>query len=452
MTGEEISLGDRCRFSLERSPRGPYKEGMDTARKMTRDEIAAMVADVFAADDDARTCPHCGTEWLYDDGDAIFGCDLRVDRANGERFLTWRPCCAAQAEAVEWYGYADAYGLPVEVVAAIIDPSSEVLEVIGEGDGTVVARLVVRDPAVPAGSDGKGHKRAASPKGWRDEVFSDVAAHHSHHPAPQGHKFSVAVYNGSVKVGVAVVGRPVSRVFAEANPDALEVTRVAVWGHRELRRNAVSKLYAAAAKKTRELGYKLLVTYTLDEESGHSLVAAGWTPTARSAGGSWSREGRERTDVAPTSPKTRWEKGLSKSTRKLVASRAIELPAAEPTPPPARLSLEELRRVVVFEPAAPVEPADPRQGNLFAEAPAGAGEDLEADVAETETEAAGEDLEADVAADAQDAREGAELEDDLAVAGEDLEALRGAQAVGTRARASPAAEGVGTEGFNGFEQ
>nr|WP_216624795.1 XF1762 family protein [Paenibacillus foliorum] len=41
-------------------------------------------------------------------------------------------------------------------------------------------------------------------------------------------------------------------------------------------KNAASKLYAAAWHAARAMGYRRLVTYTLIEEPGTSLRAAGW--------------------------------------------------------------------------------------------------------------------------------------------------------------------------------
>lgn len=65
---------------------------------------------------------------------------------------------------------------------------------------------------------------------------------------------------------------------------------------------------------------------------GTSLRASGFVPVARSKGGSWSREGRERTDQAPTGRKVRWERGLSKRARREVARRAEDFAALEAAP------------------------------------------------------------------------------------------------------------------------
>lgn len=98
-----------------------------------------------------------------------------------------------------------------------------------------------------------------------------VAEHHRHHEPPVGHKFSIGVATDGLLVGVAIVGRPVSRVLA-AEGDTLEVIRTATDGTR----NANSMLYGAAWRATQALGYRRLITYTQDSESGSSLRAAGF--------------------------------------------------------------------------------------------------------------------------------------------------------------------------------
>ena len=61
----------------------------------------------------------------------------------------------------------------------------------------------------------------------------------------------------------------------------LEVTRCCTDGAK----NAASMLYGAAWRATKALGYRRLITYTLAEEPGTSLRAAGWTVVAESPGG-----------------------------------------------------------------------------------------------------------------------------------------------------------------------
>lgn len=102
-------------------------------------------------------------------------------------------------------------------------------------------------------------------------------------------------------VGVAIVGRPISRVLDDGL--TLEVARVATDGTP----NACSALYGAAWRVAREMGYRKIITYILDNEPGTSLRAAGWSCAGPAGGGSWSCPSRPRTDKAPTQPKLRWE-------------------------------------------------------------------------------------------------------------------------------------------------
>lgn len=103
-------------------------------------------------------------------------------------------------------------------------------------------------------------------------------------------------------VGVAVAGRPVSRLLDDGY--TLEITRLCTDGSR----NACSMLYSACWRAGKAMGYRRAVTYILATESGHSLTASGWTRAEmRSAGGSWSRPSRHRTDPSPTAPKHRYE-------------------------------------------------------------------------------------------------------------------------------------------------
>ena len=135
------------------------------------------------------------------------------------------------------------------------------------------------------------------------EAFAFVQEHHRHHGCPRGSVFQVAVAHDDKVVGVAIVGRPVSRHLD--NGWTLEVNRVCTDGHR----NACSMLYGAAWRAAKALGYKKVVTYTLPEEGGSSLRAAGWRCIGEAGGGSWSCKSRPRVDTHPTQVKFRWEVG-----------------------------------------------------------------------------------------------------------------------------------------------
>ena len=134
-----------------------------------------------------------------------------------------------------------------------------------------------------------------------------VAEHHRHHKPARGCRFCVAVADADADqiVGVAIVGRPVARRLDDGW--TAEVVRVATNGHR----NACSKLYGAAWRACRALGFRRLVTYPLPEEGGASLRGAGWTCLGEAGGGSWSRKARPRVDQHPTQVKLRWERSIT---------------------------------------------------------------------------------------------------------------------------------------------
>lgn len=130
-----------------------------------------------------------------------------------------------------------------------------------------------------------------------------VAEHHRHHGAPIGHKFSVGVADGGLLVGVAIVGRPVSRVI-QAQGATLEVIRTATDGTR----NANSMLYGACRRAAFALGYDRLITYTQDGETGASLRASGFRVIAqRPARPGWDTPSRPRQNRADQVARTLWE-------------------------------------------------------------------------------------------------------------------------------------------------
>lgn len=112
--------------------------------------------------------------------------------------------------------------------------------------------------------------------------------------------------------GVALATRPVARGLG--HPTTLEVARVCTDGAP----NLCSFLYARIVRAAKELGYARLVTYTLTEEDGASLKAAGWVMVSdeqrrRERGGSrtrdWTERGRE--SLKHLGPRNRWEISLA---------------------------------------------------------------------------------------------------------------------------------------------
>jgi hypothetical protein len=134
-----------------------------------------------------------------------------------------------------------------------------------------------------------------------EEANAFVAGFHRHHKPATGHKFSIGAALAEKIVGVCIVGRPVSRMRDDG--ETLEVTRLCTDGTR----NACSFLYGAAARAAFALGYRRIGTYTLPDEGGASLRAAGWKLIGQRGGGSWSRGSRPRVDAAPLQTKLLWE-------------------------------------------------------------------------------------------------------------------------------------------------
>lgn len=131
-----------------------------------------------------------------------------------------------------------------------------------------------------------------------------VEALHRHHKPARGDVFRIGAEVDGRLVGVIQCGRPSSRMLQDGK--TLEAVRLCTDGTE----NACSFLYAKAARVAKELGYKRIYTYILESESGASLKASGWIFDAVTAGGSWNRPSRERTDKAPTCAKQRWVKLL----------------------------------------------------------------------------------------------------------------------------------------------
>lgn len=137
-----------------------------------------------------------------------------------------------------------------------------------------------------------------------DEANTFIRMWHRHHKPVPGAKFcigaSVELFN---LVGVIVVGRPVARHYQDGW--TLEVTRCATDGTK----NASSMLYGAARRATFALGYRRLITYTRETESGASIRAAGWREIARRQARSWKQSSvaRPREDQSEPAPRLLWE-------------------------------------------------------------------------------------------------------------------------------------------------
>ena len=132
------------------------------------------------------------------------------------------------------------------------------------------------------------------------EANKFVNLHHRHHGATVGCKFCVAVWNDDILAGVAICGRPVSRMLDDGL--TLEINRVCTLAVK----NACSKLYGACIRIGKEMGYKKIITYTLQSENGASLKASNFVNCGIAGGLHWT--GARNTGIKrPQEFKTRWE-------------------------------------------------------------------------------------------------------------------------------------------------
>jgi hypothetical protein len=138
-----------------------------------------------------------------------------------------------------------------------------------------------------------------------------VKQHHRHNKEVKfGPRFAISVVDPSGEVwGVAIGSPPVARALDDGY--TTEIRRVctrpnAPWG-------CCSILYGACKKAWGGMGGRLVITYTLQSESGGGLRAAGFRRVAASkghkVGQSWDthpRKGKVAGTVTPE-PKWRWE-------------------------------------------------------------------------------------------------------------------------------------------------
>ena len=130
-----------------------------------------------------------------------------------------------------------------------------------------------------------------------------IAATHRHLRRPvTGWLFGVEILRCGERIGIACAGRPAARMLQDGV--TCEITRVAIAeGHR----NACSFAYGALRRAAVNLGYRRVITYTLDgEEPGTSLRAAGFRDDGVAGGGEADRPSRRRHPVEQSGVKRRW--------------------------------------------------------------------------------------------------------------------------------------------------
>lgn len=141
------------------------------------------------------------------------------------------------------------------------------------------------------------------------EANEFVEGFHRHNKPVAGARFSIGCVSGDDLIGVAIVGRPVSRHLDNAL--TAEVVRCCVLD--DAQKGACSFLYAACWRAWKAMGGTKIITYTLKSESGASLRGAGWNVVHENNGYSgkgWqTRSGRQQQQVSGQQ-KFRWEFAL----------------------------------------------------------------------------------------------------------------------------------------------
>lgn len=127
---------------------------------------------------------------------------------------------------------------------------------------------------------------------------------HRHLPDVQGGLFATSVAIQGRAVGVAIASNP-PRLWQGTG--RFVISRVATNEHR----NACSKLYGAICRAAEALGYYEAWTYTLPEEPGESLRAAGFVDMGLTRGGEHSRPSRKRKPAKRPDRKRRWLRALA---------------------------------------------------------------------------------------------------------------------------------------------
>lgn len=135
-------------------------------------------------------------------------------------------------------------------------------------------------------------------------ALAKVQDWHRHLPELQGGLFAVQIVHGDACLGVGIAGNPAP---AWQGTGRIVISRVATLGAE----NACSMIYGALCRASKALGYREAWTYTLPEEPGTSLRAAGFMEMGLTAGGELDRPSRPRKPVVRPEPKRRWMRKLT---------------------------------------------------------------------------------------------------------------------------------------------
>lgn len=137
-----------------------------------------------------------------------------------------------------------------------------------------------------------------------------VERHHRHssRTSNDGGKFAIGLEQEGELVGVAIVGRPISRQIQMFHgPGVAELLRCCV--RSDAPEGSGKKLNARCKRIWQLMGGTRLITYTLASETGGSLSGAGFEVEAVVPGRQWNG-GKNGDRPIATEPKVRWGAAL----------------------------------------------------------------------------------------------------------------------------------------------
>jgi hypothetical protein len=135
-----------------------------------------------------------------------------------------------------------------------------------------------------------------------DQAQTFVHDWHRHNRDNAGGCWAIACMRGDELVGVAICGRPVSRVLQRRG--YLEILRVAVLENVE---GACSMLYSRCRRIGQLMGYERFSTYNQPGETGASLEAAGFIKIGKVRARNSGWQNRQARAQHPKQDKFRWE-------------------------------------------------------------------------------------------------------------------------------------------------
>lgn len=134
-------------------------------------------------------------------------------------------------------------------------------------------------------------------------AMREVKKWHRHLKRIQGGLFAAGLLSDGILTGVAIAANP-ARVWQGTR--RFVIARVSV----SETKNGCSMLYGALCRAAQAIGYREAWTYTLPEEPGVSLRAAGFEDMGVTRGGTHDRPSRRRNAPVRADKKRRWMRRL----------------------------------------------------------------------------------------------------------------------------------------------